>query len=82
MLCILAGLTSISLRRFTLIMVLTRPWGLLFSCALGGSTITMPLWAMVPIALAGLGLFLAGLRWGDALEEAVLRRFRNRKNSR
>lgn len=78
-LCILAGLTSISLRRFTVIMLLTRPWGLLFSCALGGSTLSLPLWAMVPIALCGLGLFLAGLRWGEQLEQAVLRRFKNRK---
>lgn len=80
MLCILAGLTSISLRRFVLIMLLTRPWGLLFSCALGGSTLSLPLWAMIPIALGGLGLFLAGLRWGDQLEQAVLRRFRERKH--
>ena len=75
-LCILAGLTSISLRRFLVIMLLTRPWGLLFSCALGGSTISMPLWAMIPIALAGLGLFLLGMRYGNQVEEAVLRRFK------
>ncbi len=79
-LCILAGLTSISLRRFTLIMLLARPWGLLFSCALGGSTISLPLWAMVPIALGGLVLFLVGMRYGDRAEEALLRRFKSRKN--
>lgn len=75
-LCILAGLTSISLRRFLIIMLFTRPWGLLFSCALGGSTISLPLWAMIPIALAGLGLFLLGMRYGNQVEEAVLRRFK------
>ena len=75
-LCILAGLTSISLRRFLVIMLLTRPWVLLFSCALGGSTISLPLWAMIPIALAGLGLFLLGMRYGNQIEEAVLRRFK------
>lgn len=75
-LCILAGLTSISLRRFLVIMLLTRPWGLLFSCALGSSTISLPLWAMIPIALAGLGLFLLGMRYGNQIEEAVLRRFK------
>ena len=79
-LCILAGLTSISLRRFTLIMLLARPWGLLFSCALGGSTISLPLWAMVPIALGGLVFFLVGMRYGDRAEEALLRRFKSRKN--
>ena len=75
-LCILAGLTPISLRRFLIIMLFTRPWGLLFSCALGGSTISLPLWAMIPIALAGLGLFLLGMRYGNQIEEAVLRRFK------
>lgn len=76
-LCILAGLTRISLRRFTVIMLLTRPWGLLFSCALGGSTISLPLWVMVPIALAGVCLFLMGLYCGDRVEEAILRRFKH-----
>lgn len=49
-LCILAGLTSISFRRFALIVLLARPWGLLFASALGGATLSVPLWAMIPIA--------------------------------
>lgn len=81
-LCILAGLTSISLRRFTVILLLTRPWGLLFSCALGGSTISLPLWAMVPIALAGVGLFLLGMRYGNQVEESVLQWFKGRKHQK
>ena len=35
MLCILAGLTRLSFHRFALIVLLTRPWGLLFASALG-----------------------------------------------
>ena len=61
MLCILAGLTDLSPRRFFLIVVLARPWGLLFASALGGSALKLPLWAMVPIGLAGLALFLLWL---------------------
>ena len=79
-LCILAGLTTISLRRFTVILLLTRPWGLLFACALGGSTLNLPLWVMIPIGLAGLALFLLGMKYGNQLESAVLRKFNQKKN--
>ena len=76
MLCILAGLTSLSFRRFTLIILLTRPWGLLFASALGDFSLGLSPWAMVPIALLGLALFLLGLKYGDRVETLLLRRFR------
>lgn len=82
MLCILAGLTDISLRRFTLIVLLTRPWGLLFASALGGSTLDLPPWVMVPIGLAGLALFLLGMKYGDRLEESVLSRLKGQKHGK
>jgi len=78
MLCILAGLTDLSLRRFALIVLLTRPWGLLFASALGGSSLDLPLWVMVPIGLAGLALFLLGMKYGDRVEELLLRRLKER----
>ena len=73
-LCILAGLTGISLRRFACIVLLARPWGLLAACALGGASLKLPVWAMALLGACGLVLFLAGLRYGDRVEEAVLRR--------
>ena len=76
LICILAGLTDIPLRRFVIIVLLTRPWGLLVSCALGGSALTIPPWAMALLALAGLALFLVGMKYGDRWEEALLKRFR------
>ena len=76
LLCILAGLTDIPLPRFTLLVALTRPWGLLAACALGGNALTLPLWAMVAVGAAGILLFAACLRWGDVWEEGLLRRFR------
>lgn len=81
-LCILAGLTPISLGRFALIVVAARPWGLLFASALGGATLDLPLGAMVPIALAGFALFLLGLRYGDRLEDAILSRLRQHRRQR
>ena len=82
MLCILAGLTDLSFRRFTVIVLLTRPWGLLFASALGGSTLGLSPWVMVPIALIGLGLFLLGMKYGDKVEEAVLRRLKERQGGK
>lgn len=79
MLCILAGLTNLSFRHFAVIVLLTRPWGLLFASALGGATLNLPPWAMVPIGLLGLILFLLGLKHGDRLEEMILRRLKERK---
>ena len=79
MLCILAGLTDISFRRFAVIVLLTRPWGLLFASALGGSTLALPLWVMVPIGLGGLALFLLGMKYGDKVEESVLSRLKGQK---
>ena len=82
MLCILAGLTDISFRRFAVIVLLTRPWGLLFASALGGSTLGLSPWVMVPIGLAGLALFLLGLKYGDKLEESILTRLKEHKRGK
>lgn len=79
-LCILAGLTSLSFRRFALIVLLTRPWGLLFASALGDVSLGLSPWVMLPIALLGLALFLLGLKYGDRAEELLLRHFRDRED--
>ncbi|MEQ2454980.1 TVP38/TMEM64 family protein [Flavonifractor hominis] len=76
LICILAGLTDIPARRFFLIVLLTRPWGLLVACCLGGATISIPVWAMIPLGAAGILIFLLGLKYGDRLEQALLERFR------
>ncbi len=74
MLCILAGLTPITFGRFALLALFTRPWGLLFASALGGSSLSIPLWAMVLIGLAGVMIFVLGMLYGDRLERAILKR--------
>lgn len=72
LLCILAGLTPISLRRFFLIALFTRPWGLLFASALGGASFSIPLWGMALIGAAGAVLFFAGMKYGDRVENWIL----------
>ena len=79
-LCILAGLTQLPFRRFTLIVLLTRPWGLLFASALGGSSLSVPLWGLAVIGLLGVAVFALGMIYGDRLEQAILRRLRQRRD--
>lgn len=73
-LCILAGLTDISFKRFFPLTALARPWGLLVSCMVGSATLSIPLWGMALLGAAGLALFLLAMKYGDRLEEEVLRR--------
>ena len=78
-LCILAGLTEISLPRFLVLVILFRPWGLLVASAVGGSVVSIPLWGMVLLGLGGLSIFLLGMKYGDRLEETLLHRFGHKK---
>ena len=76
LICILAGLTDIPLGRFVILVILTRPWGLLVASALGGSVISIPLWAMALIGVLGVALFVVCLRYGDVWEEKLLEHFK------
>ena len=58
LLCILAGLTDISFKRFFLLVVLARPWGLLVACMVGSATVSIPWWGMVLLGVAGLAVFV------------------------
>ena len=61
---------------FFLIVLLTRPWGLLVACALGGSVLTIPVWAMLLLGAAGVAVFAVCLKYGDRWEAALLERFK------
>ena len=75
-LCVLAGLTPISFRRFLVILLLTRPWGLLFASALGGAALDIPLYGLIPLGAGGILVFFLGMKYGDRLEAAILARLR------
>ena len=76
LICILAGLTDIPFRRFLIVALLTRPWGLLAASALGGSTLSIPLPVMIPLVLVGVAVFLICLKYGDKWENKLLERFK------
>lgn len=75
-LCILAGLTDISRKRFLALCLLARPWGLLVSCAVGGSALEIPLWAMIALGAAGVAVFVLAMIYGDRIEESLVERFK------
>ena len=68
----MAGLTDISFRRFLILVILGRPWGLLAAAAVGGSVVSIPWWGMALIGVGGLLFFLVVLRYGDRLEEQII----------
>ena len=75
-LCILAGLTEISWKRFLMLCLVARPWGLLVSCAVGGSALEFPLWAMILLGVLGVAIFVLALIYGDRIEEKLVEKFK------
>lgn len=75
-LCILAGLTEIGWKRFLLLCLLGRPWGLLVSCAVGGSALHLPLWAMILLGALGVAVFVLAMIFGDRLQDKLAEKFR------
>ena len=74
LLCILAGLTDIPFKRFFLLAVLARPWGLLVACMVGSATVSIPWWGMALLGGLGLAVFLLAMKYGDKIEELIIRR--------
>ena len=76
LLCILAGLSEISWKRFLALCLLARPWGLLIASAVGGSALDIPIWGMALIGAAGIAIFILGMKYGDRVEQAILERLK------
>lgn len=73
MLCILAGLTTIPLRRFAAIMALARPWGLVFAALVGSGAIAMPAWAWAVLAVPMAAVFYLMMKHSVAIEDRLFR---------
>ena len=71
LLCLVAGLTPLRLPSFALIVLLTRPWGLVVSSLIGAGTISLPFWIWIIIALATLIFFVLGTIYAPHIEERV-----------
>ena len=71
-LCILAGLTSIPTGRFALLVLLARPWGLIFAALLGSGAFSLPLWGWVILIAALVALFIWAVKYSSRIEERLL----------
>lgn len=81
-LCILAGLTPIPPLHFFLVLLMARPWGLLFASALGGASLSFPIWTMAAFGALGVVLFCLGMKYGDRVEHLVIDWVHAKKESR
>ena len=72
-LCILAGLTTIPLRRFAAIMALARPGGLVFAALVGSGAIAMPAWAWAVLAVPMAAVFYLMMKHSAAIEDRLFR---------
>lgn len=70
-LCMLAGLTNISLGRFTAIMILGRPWGLIVAALLGSGSLSLPVWAWVILGAVGICIFYFALKYSSEIEDKL-----------
>jgi uncharacterized membrane protein YdjX (TVP38/TMEM64 family) len=70
--CLLAGLSQIGSLRFFVIMLLTRPWGILAASAVGSADITVPWWGWAIAVLASVLI----LKYGSQIEEKLTGAFK------
>ena len=78
LLCLIAGLSAMRLPYFSVLVIATRPWGLLFSSLLGSGLISIPGWVwIVLIVITVFGIILA-LKYAPRIEERVKHWLENR----
>ena len=44
------------------------------ACMVGSATVSIPLWGMVLLGAAGLAVFLLAMKYGDKIEELIIKR--------
>ena len=71
-LCILAGLTSIPTGRFALLVLLARPWGLVFAALLGSGAFSLPVWGWAMVIPALCALFILAVKYSGRIENRLL----------
>ena len=73
-LCILAGLTTIPTARFGLIMLLARPWGLVFAALLGSGAMKLPVWGWALMLTVLCAVFYFAMKYNKEIEDWLLAR--------
>jgi len=88
-LCLVAGLSAISLPHFMLLVILTRPWGLVFSALIGSGVIYISLTGWFVIGAVAAALMFLSIKWAPQIENWMrkqvigrLRRIKRRERSK
>lgn len=68
-LCLIAGLSAMRLPYFSVLVLLTRPWGLLFSALAGSGLISVPLWGWIIIIVIVTAIFILSIKYAPQIEE-------------
>ena len=68
-LCLIAGLSAMRLPYFSLLVIITRPWGLLFSALVGSGMIHMPGWGWIALAVVAALIFIITLKYAPSIED-------------
>ena len=71
MLCILAGLTSMPTARFAGIMLLARPWGLIFAALLGSGELSLPAWGWAVLVGVLAVIFVLAMKYSRQIDERL-----------
>jgi len=71
-LCILAGVTSIPTGRFAVLVLLARPWGLVFAALLGSGVFSLPVWGWAIMLTALVVLFIFAVKYSGRIEDRLL----------
>lgn len=67
-LAFIAGLTPVSFKTYMLIVVIARPWGLLFSSFVGSGNIHVPIWGWIIIGVASVAIMILSIKYSDRIE--------------
>ncbi len=70
-LCLIAGLSALNLPSFALIMLCTRPWGLLFSALVGSGVISVPEWVWFVITAVAIAALVLVSKYAPLIEERI-----------
>jgi uncharacterized membrane protein YdjX (TVP38/TMEM64 family) len=82
-LCLIAGLSGISWGFFIVILLLTRPAGILFSALVGSGIVSVPVWGWGIIIAASLALMALSVKYSPQIDtfmhKHVMDKFRHKK---
>lgn len=78
MLCILAGISSLSYGTFLLFVIFARLPGVYVSVFIGNGTLKLPVWAWIIIGVFSLALVYVSARYGDKIQDAFLSKMKKK----